>query len=92
MLLGACATGQLIDSLHKGMDTPDVVSILGSPDDYARKGNYEALKYKNRHTSGWLGTRTDYGVILRHGKVVAYGNGQVEETPNKLILVPIKHN
>ena len=89
-LLTACITGDAVRQIEPGMSRGQVIGILGSPDGFQSAGDYEALKYANRLMSGWSWDRTDYQVILREGRVVAYGNGEVRQSsPNVLTLIPL---
>ena len=91
--LAACATGERMQSVREGMSKDEVISTLGNPDGFQRSGDYEALRYTNRLISGWSWDRADYNVILRNGRVVEYGPGQVRQRdPNvsTLILVPLR--
>jgi ABC-type phosphate transport system ATPase subunit len=91
--LSSCVTGERMQSVREGMSKDEVTAILGNPDGFQRSGDDEALRYTNRLISGWSWDRADYNVILRNGRVVAYGAGQVRQRdPNTpmLILVPIK--
>ena len=93
LALSACITGERMQSVREGMSKEEVVNILGNPDGFQRSGEYEALRYTNRLISGWSWDRADYNVILRAGKVVEYGPGQVRQRDsnvNTLILVPLK--
>lgn len=92
-LIAGCATGQQVARLEPGMNKAQVDSIMGAPDGYQQRNGYEILKYSNRLMSGWSWDRTDYVVLLRAGKVVEYGNGEVrEKNPNTgtLVVVPIR--
>lgn len=91
-LLG-CSTGERMQSVREGMSKDEVIATLGNPDGFQRSGDYEALRYANRLISGWSWDRADYNVILRNGRVVEYGPGQVRQRdPNvsTLILVPLR--
>lgn len=91
-LLG-CVTGERMQSVREGMSKDEVIAALGNPDGFQRSGEYEALRYTNRLISGWSWDRADYNVILRNGRVVEYGPGQVRQRdPNvsTLILVPLR--
>lgn len=93
LFLSACTTGELMGSVREGMSKEEVVSTLGNPDGFQRSGEYEALRYTNRLISGWSWDRTDYTVILKNGRVVEYGPGQVRQRdPNTgaLVLVPFR--
>ena len=89
--LSACVTGERMQSVREGMSKEEVVSVLGNPDGFQRVGEYEALRYSNRLISTWSWIRADYNVILKAGRVVEYGPGQVRQRDpnvNTLILVP----
>jgi len=91
--LVGCVTGELMQSVREGMSKEEVIGVLGNPDGFQRSGEYEALRYTNRLISGWSWDRADYNVILRNGRVLEYGPGQVRQRdPNTstLILVPLR--
>jgi len=91
--LAGCVTGELMQSVREGMSKDEVIGFLGNPDGFQRSGEYEALRYTNRLISGWSWDRADYNVILRNGRVLEYGPGQVRQRdPNisTLILVPLR--
>ncbi len=93
MALQGCATGQKAQNLREGMTKNEVISQLGQPDGFRRNGDYEALQYTNRLISGWSWDRTDYVVILKDGKLVEYGPGEVRQrdpSAGTLIVVPIQ--
>ena len=63
---------------------------MGKPDGVRQSDNYEALGYTNRMMSGWSWDRADDSVILRDGRVVEYGAGEVRQNNpaiSTLILV-----
>lgn len=90
--LAGCATGEKMSRLKEGMTKSEVVDVLGDPDGFQRSGDYEALKYNHRLVTGWAWDRADYNVILKDGKVVEYGQGQVRvrDMNNILFLVPLR--
>ncbi len=91
--LVGCITGERMQSVREGMSKDEVIGVLGNPDGFQRSGEYEALRYTNRLISGWSWDRADYNVILRNGRVLEYGPGQVRQRdPNTstLILVPLR--
>lgn len=77
--LAACATGERMRRVHEGMWKDEVVGLLGHADEVQRIGEYEVLRYSNRLASTWSSDRTEYSVILRGGRVVEYGPGQVRQ-------------
>ncbi|MGC3872392.1 hypothetical protein ACPF7Z_03855 [Halomonas sp. GXIMD04776] len=93
MALQGCATGEKAQNLREGMTKAEVVSQLGQPDGFKRDGEYEALQYTNRLISGWSWDRTDYVVILKDGKLVEYGPGEVRQrdpSASTLVVVPVQ--
>ncbi len=66
-------------SVHEGMWKDEVVGLLGDPDGVQRIGEYEVLRYTNRLVGSWSSDRGEYSVILRGGRVVESGPGQVRQ-------------
>jgi hypothetical protein len=92
VFLMGCATGELMSRVRPGMAKDEVTNMLGNPDGYQKRGEYEALKFSNRLISGWSWDRADYYVILKEGKVVEYDPGEVRVknvNSNVLFLVPL---
>ena len=92
-ILAGCATGELMSRLRPGMPKQEVIQTLGNPDGYQARGEYEALKYSHRLVTGWAWDRADYFVILKDGKTVEYGTGEVrvkDVNSNVLFLVPLR--
>ena len=92
-ILTSCATGELMSRLRPGMPKQEVIQTLGNPDGYQARGEYEALKYSHRLVTGWAWDRADYFVILKDGKTVEYGTGEVrvkDVNSNVLFLVPLR--
>lgn len=91
--LSGCATGERMKNVREGMWKDELVSVLGNPDEWQRIGNYEVLRYTDRLIDGFSRDRTDYNVILRGGRVVQFGSGQVRQRdPNTdtPVIVPDK--
>lgn len=94
IILTGCAwtTGEKISHLNIDMTRSEVVNVLGRPDGVKISGEYEALTYAHRLVTGWAWDRADYNVILKNGRVVEYGIGEVrvKEGPTSiLMLVPL---
>ena len=92
-LLIGCATGVLMSRVRPGMSKDEVTNILGNPDGFQAKGEYEAIKYSHRLVTGWAWDRADYFVILKDNKVIEYGMGEVRVknvNSNVLFLVPLR--
>jgi hypothetical protein len=93
VLLMSCATGELMSQLRPGMSKDDVTNILGNPDGFQARGEYDAIKYSHRLVTGWAWDRADYYVILKDNKVVEYGTGEIrvkDVNSNVLFLVPLR--
>ena len=93
-LLASCATGEKMVRLEPGMTKSQVIDVMGRPDGFKAEGDYEVLRYTNRLISGWSWDRADYNVLLKNGKVVEYGAGEVRAkqsgTSTILFLTPIR--
>ena len=92
-LLAGCATGGKVRDLNVGQDRSSVEQQLGRPDGYAQVDGYDVLTYKNRMMSAWSWDRADYQVVLKDGKVVQYGPGEVRQAQNHtgvLIVAPVR--
>lgn len=93
ILLAGCATGELMSSLRPGMTKEEVTHVLGNPDGFQSRGEYESLKYSHRLVTGWAWDRADYFVILKDSRVVEYGTGEVrvkDVNSNVLFLIPLR--
>lgn len=93
VFLVACTTGELMSSLRPGMTKEEVTRVLGNPDGFQSRGEYESLKYSHRLVTGWAWDRADYFVILKDNRVVEYGTGEVrvkDMNSNVLLLVPLR--
>jgi hypothetical protein len=91
--LVGCATGELMSSLRPGMSKEEVTGVLGNPDGFQSRGEYESLRYSHRLITGWAWDRADYFVILKDNRVVEYGTGVVrvrDVNSNVLFLVPLR--
>src|SRR5687768_4583697 len=94
VFLGACATtGEKMKRLSEGMSKDEVTQLMGRPDGFRREGEFEAMKYTHRLVTGWAWDRADYNVILKNGRVVEYGAGEVRvkavSASPILFLVPL---
>ena len=72
-----CATGEKMSRLNEGMTKDEVIEVLRRPDGFRRTGDYEVLTYTNRLMPEWSYDRVDYHVVLKNGRVVEYGAGEV---------------
>ena len=79
-LFSACTTGEKMSSLEPGMTRQQVVGILGRPNAVRSNGPYEQLEYTHRLITGWSWDRSDFKVILKDGRVIELGHGEVRET------------
>ena len=90
-LLFACAHGSKMQKLRPNMTKQEVIKILGQPDGFKITGDYESLKYANKLMSGWAYDRADYFAILKNGRLVEYGVGEVRvKENNTIVLIPLK--
>jgi hypothetical protein len=91
VLFFSCTTGEKMSRMSPGMAKPEVISNLGNPDGYKRIGDYEVLTYTHRLVTGWAWDRADYHIVLKDGKVEAYGAGEVRvKDMNTVIIVPVR--
>lgn len=94
ILISACATGEHIVRLEPGMSKDQVIEIMGRPDGFKAQDGYEVLRYTNRLISGWSWDKADYNIIMKDGKLVEYGAGEVRTkqvgTSTVLFIVPMK--
>jgi hypothetical protein len=91
VLLVSCTTGEKMSRMYPGMPKPEVIDNLGSPDGYKKVGDYEVFTYTHRLVTGWAWDRADYHIIMKDGKVEAYGAGQVRvKDTNTVVIVPVR--
>ena len=87
-LFSACTTGEKMSSLEPGMTRQQVVGILGRPDAVRSSGPYEQLEYTHRIVTGWSWDRSDFNVILKDGRVVEFGHGEIRDRSPRTVYVP----
>jgi len=94
VLISACATGERIVRLDPGMTKGQVVEVMGRPDGFKAQDGYEVLRYTNRLISGWSWDRADYNIVMKDGKLIEYGAGEVRTkqvgTNTILFLAPLQ--
>jgi hypothetical protein len=73
VVLGGCATGEKVSSLHPGMTKEQVIHVLGRPDSYDNGEGYEIFAYNQRMMSGWSWDRADYVFRFKDDALVSYG-------------------
>jgi hypothetical protein len=83
--LTGCATAERMKKLSPGMSREQVVKIMGRPTGAQVKGSYEQLQYAHRLLHGWSNDRADLSVVLKDGRVVAYGHGEVRDRSPRMI-------
>lgn len=76
-IAGCQTTGHKITTIDVGSTRDDVVATLGRPDSIRTVSDFEVLNYLDRHRTRMSLAHTDYAVVLKDGKVVQYGPGQV---------------
>jgi hypothetical protein len=84
-LFSGCTTGEKMSNLERGMTRQQVVAILGRPDAVRSNGPYEQLEYTNRLITGWGWDRSDFNVILKDGRVVEYGHGDIRNRSPQVV-------
>jgi hypothetical protein len=84
-LLSACTTGEQMSRLEPGMTRQQVVGILGRPNAVRSYGPYEQLEYTHRLITGWSWDRSDFSVILKGGRVVEFGHGEVRDRTPQVV-------
>jgi hypothetical protein len=62
-----------------------VVGILGCPDAVRSNGSYEQLEYTHRLVTGWSWDRSDFNVILKNGRVVEFGHGEIRNRSPQMV-------
>jgi hypothetical protein len=93
LLLAGCATGEKMRRLDVGMDRQTVERQMGRPDGFSEQDGYRVLTYKNRLMSGWSWDRADYQVLMKDGRVVQYGPGEVRQNKANtglIIVAPVQ--
>ena len=73
--------------LEPGMTRQQVVGLLGRPDVVRSSGAYEQLEYTHRLITGWSWDRSDFKVILKDGRVVEFGHGEVRDRSPQVVYV-----
>ena len=86
-LLSACTTGEQMSRLEPGMTRQQVVGILGRPNAVRSYGPYEQLEYTHRLITGWSWDRSDFSVILKGGRVVEFGHGEVRDRTPQVVYM-----
>ncbi|TCV93352.1 SmpA/OmlA family protein [Luteibacter rhizovicinus] len=74
---GCQTTGGRITQIDVGSSRDQVVETLGRPDSVRTVTDFEVLSYLDRHRTRMSVAHTDYSVVLKDGKVVQFGPGQV---------------
>lgn len=90
-LLTSCFHGEQIRRVQPGMSIDEVKSIMGPQEGYKKIGEYEIYSYYNKLISGWAWDRADYHYIVKDGKVVEYGAGEIRQNQNTgvVFIVPL---
>ena len=82
LLFVGCMHGEKITRIQPGSSIEDVKSIMGPQEGYKKIGEYEIYSYYNKMISGWSWDRADYHYIVKDGKVVEYGAGEIRQNQN----------
>ena len=86
-VLSACTTGEKMSKLEPGMTRQQVVGILGRPDAVHSSGPYEQLEYTHRLITGWSWDRSDFEVILKDGRVLEFGHGEIRDRSPQVVYM-----
>jgi len=76
-----------MSGLEPGMTRQQVVGILGRPDAVRTSGPYEQLGYTHRLVTGSSWDRSDFNVILKDGRVVEFGHGEIRDRSPRTVYV-----
>ncbi len=93
MLFGfGCFHGEKITRIQPGMSVQELKNIMGPQEGYKKIGDYEIYSYYNKLISGWAHSRADYHYIVKDGKIVEYGAGEIRQNNNTgiVFIVPMK--
>jgi len=85
-----CITGQKMSGLEPGMTRQQVISRLGRPNAVRSDAPYERLEYTHRLISGWSWDRSDFNVVLKDGRVIEYGHGEVRDRSPRMVNVNLQ--
>ena len=86
-LFSACTTGEKMSGIEPGMTRQQVVGILGRPDAVRSNGPYEQLEYTHRLVTGWSWDRSDFKVILKDGRVLEFGHGEIRDRSPQVVYM-----
>jgi hypothetical protein len=86
-LLSACTTSEKMSESRPGMTRQQVVGILGRPDAVRSNGPYEQLEYTHRLVTGWSLDRSDFNVLLKNGRVVEFGLGEIRNRSPQVVYI-----
>jgi len=92
LALAGCFHGEKISRVHPGMSIEELHTIMGHQEGYKKIGDYEVYSYYNKLISGWAWDRADYHYIVKDGKVVEYGAGEIRQNQNTgvVFIMPLK--
>jgi hypothetical protein len=90
--LVGCFHGEKIGRVYPGMPVEELHSMMGHQEGYKEIGDYEVYSYYNKLISGWAWDRADYHYIVKDGKVVEYGAGEIRQNQNTgvVFIMPLK--
>lgn len=86
-----CFHGEKITRVQPGMSIDEVKSIMGPQEGYRKIGEYEIYSYYNKLISGWAWDRADYHYIVKDGRIIEYGAGEIRQNQNTgvVFIVPL---
>ena len=87
-----CFHGEKISRVRPGTSIEELHSIMGHQEGYKKIGDYEIYSYYNKLISGWAWDRADYHYIVKDGKVVEYGAGEIRQNQHTgvVFIMPLK--
>lgn len=92
LALAGCFHGEKISRVYPGMSIEELHTIMGHQEGYKKIGDYEVYSYYNKLISGWAWDRADYHYIVKDGKVVEYGAGEIRQNQNTgvVFIMPLQ--
>jgi hypothetical protein len=91
-ILAGCFHGEKISRISPGMTVQELYAEMGKQEGYRKIGDYEVYSYYNKLISGWSWDRADYHYIVKDGKIVEYGAGEIRQNQANgvVFIVPLQ--
>ncbi len=92
LTLAGCFHGEKISQVRPGMSIEELQGMMGNQEGYKKIGDYEVYSYYNKLISGWAWDRADYHYVVKDGKVIEYGAGEIRQNQNTgvVFIMPLK--